>query len=55
MTPEPIDRTAEDEASDIRRRLKEFLAREDEELKKDDELIRETEQKAQAVLHPTFE
>jgi hypothetical protein len=46
------DRSDDDIAKEVLGPIEEFLAREDEELKKVDELIREAESKSEHVLHP---
>jgi hypothetical protein len=52
MSTDPEARSDEDIVKEIVKPIEELLAREDEELKKMDETIREVEQKGKAVLHP---
>jgi hypothetical protein len=46
------DRSDDDVAKEILKPMEEFLAREDEELKKVDAHIREAERKSEQMLHP---
>jgi hypothetical protein len=52
MSIDPWDRSDDEAAGEILKPLEEVLAKEDEELKKVDELIREAESKSQHMLHP---
>jgi hypothetical protein len=51
MSTDPLDRSDEDVVKRLLKPVEELLAREDEELKKVDELIREAERKSKAVFH----
>jgi hypothetical protein len=52
MSMDPRDRSDDDVAREILKPIDELLAREDEELKNVDEVIREAERKSQPILHP---
>jgi hypothetical protein len=52
MSIEPWDRSDDDVAKEMLKPIDEALAREDEELKKVDELIREAERKSKRIFHP---
>jgi hypothetical protein len=54
MDTKPTPRSADEEARAIRQRLEQFLAAEEEEFKRDEELIRDVERKAQAAFHPEY-
>jgi hypothetical protein len=52
MSTDPLDRSDDDVANDILKPVEELLAKEDEELNKVDELIREAERKSKPIVHP---
>jgi hypothetical protein len=52
MSVDQVDRSDDDVAREILKPVEELLARDDEELKKADELIREAESKSKPILDP---
>jgi hypothetical protein len=52
MSVDPNNRSDDDVVREVLKPMEEILAREDEELKKVDELIREAERKSKPILHP---
>jgi hypothetical protein len=52
MSTDSSDRSGEDIAKELFKPIEELLAKEDEELKKADELIHEAERKSKPVLDP---
>jgi len=52
MSSDPMARSNEEIAKEILKPLEDLLAREEEELTKADEMIREAERKSQPILHP---
>jgi hypothetical protein len=52
MSPDPSDLSDEDVTREVFKPIEELLAKEDEELKKVDELIREAERKSKPILDP---
>jgi hypothetical protein len=52
MSSDPSHRSEDDVARELLKPIEELLAKEDEELKKLDELISEAERKSKPILHP---
>jgi hypothetical protein len=52
MSIDPLHQSDENIAAEILKPMEELIAKENEELKKADELIREAERKSQPILHP---
>ena len=52
MSIDPLGRSDDDVAREVVKPMEEILAKEDEELKKVDELISEAERKSKPILHP---